>query len=139
MKVHADRKKTLTKEDIVNSVIDNVRFKNKKKTQQQFLFPEMNYLLLSRQRATRIVNTLFETIKENLTEGDDIRIKGFGKFQVKFKWARTGRNPQTGEKIILRSRRIVTFRASPKLKKKMNPIEKRSDPPDHPPPPDPLP
>jgi len=80
----------------------------------------MDCLFLGRRRATAIVDTLFETVKGALARGEDVRISRFGKFQVKFKWARRGRNPQTGEMIILKSRRIVTFRPSPKLKEKMN-------------------
>lgn len=110
----------LTKADIVKSVREKVRFKPRRKSQQRFLFPEMDCLFLGRRRATDIVNTLFEIIKVSLARGHDVRISRFGKFQVKFKWARRGRNPQTGEMIILKSRRIVTFRPSPKLKEKMN-------------------
>ncbi|MDY6973608.1 MAG: integration host factor subunit alpha [Thermodesulfobacteriota bacterium] len=111
---------TLTKADIVESVRDRVRFKSRRKSRQQFLFPEMDCVFLSRRRAGEIVNTLFETIKKTLVSGEDVRIYGFGKFQVKFKWGRRGRNPQTGEMIILRSRRTVTFRSSPTLRGKMN-------------------
>jgi integration host factor subunit alpha len=67
-----------------------------------------------------LVNGLFEIIKETLENGENVLIAGFGKFQVRFKWARKGRNPQTGEQIILKSRRIVSFRCSPKLKEKIN-------------------
>jgi integration host factor subunit alpha len=63
---------------------------------------------------------IFEIIKNTLEKGENVRIPGFGSFQVKFKWARKGRNPQTGEKMILNSRRIITFRYSPKLKDKIN-------------------
>jgi integration host factor subunit alpha len=111
---------TLTKADIIESIIQGVKFKRRYKSQQQFLFPEMDCVLLGQKRASKIVNTFFETIKQTLTRGEDIRISGFGKFQVKLKWARKGRNPQTGEVIILRSRRTVTFRASKKLRKKIN-------------------
>jgi integration host factor subunit alpha len=111
---------TLTRTDIVRNVMERVRFKRRNKSQQQFLFPEMDCLFLSRKRATEIVNTLFETIKKTLASGDDVRISGFGKFQVRFKWARRGRNPQTGDMIILRSRRTVTFRVSPRLREKIN-------------------
>lgn len=110
----------LNKSDIINSVMQNVRLKNRRKGKQRFLFPEMDCVSLSRRRAAGIVNALFETIKETLVRGEDVRISGFGKFQVKFKWARRGRNPKTGEMIILRSRRVVTFRVSPKFKEKMN-------------------
>ena len=112
---------TLTKMDIVNSVMQEVRLKNRRKGPQKFLFPEMDCIALSRRRAEEIVESLFEIMKKTLASGEDIVIAGFGKFQVKFKWARKGRNPQTGEMIILRSRRTVTFRASPKLREKMNP------------------
>jgi len=111
---------TLTKADIIDSIIQGVKFKRRYKSQQQFLFPEMDCVFLGQKRASKIVNTLFETIKQTLARGEDIRISSFGKFQVKFKWARKGRNPQTGEMIILRSRRTVTFRASKKLRKKIN-------------------
>ena len=111
---------TLTKADIIESIIQGVKFKRRYKSQQQFLFPEMDCILLGQKRASKIVNTLFETIKQTLARGEDIRILRFGKFQAKLKWARKGRNPQTGEIIILRSRRTVTFRASKKLRKKIN-------------------
>jgi integration host factor subunit alpha len=122
--VKSFRKMTLSKDDIVKSVMQNVRFKSTQKPPQRFLFPEMDCLFLTHARARDIVNCLFETIKKTLARGEDVRIAGFGKFQVKFKWARKGRNPQTGEMIILRSRRNVTFRASPKLKEKINPPNK---------------
>ena len=111
---------TLTKRDIVNSVMHEVRLENRRKGPQKFLFPEMDCISLSRRCAEEIVESLFEIIKKTLASGEDIVIVGFGKFQVKFKWARKGRNPQTGEMIILRSRRTVTFRTSPTLRKKMN-------------------
>jgi integration host factor subunit alpha len=111
---------TLTKADIVKRVREEVRFKPKVKSKQQFLFPELDCVFLSRRRATEIVNCLFEKIKESLSRGEDVRISGFGKFQSKFRWARKGRNPRTGEMIILRSRRTVNFRCSPKLREKIN-------------------
>ncbi len=111
---------TLTKMDIVKSVMENVRFKPRRKSPQLFLFPELDRTFLSRKRAAEIVDSLFEKIKESLVKGEDVRIFGFGKFQVKFKWARKGRNPQTGESLIIRSRRIVSFKVSRKLREKMN-------------------
>ena len=111
---------TLTKKEIVKGVVNKVRVKRPQKTRQQFLFPEMDFVQMSSKRSKEIVDSLFEVIKENLAGGEDVLITGFGKFQVKFKWARSGRNPQTGEKIILRSRRIVTFKPSKKLRKAIN-------------------
>ena len=111
---------TLVKADFIKDVMENVRFKRRKKSRQHFLFPEMDCEFLSRARAAEIVDALFELIKAALAKGEDVRISGFGKFQVKFKWARKGRNPKTGEMIILDSRRIVTFHCSKKLKEKIN-------------------
>jgi len=111
---------TLKKIDIIKSIMKNVRFKPRKKSQQIFLFPEMDCIYLGKERATDIVKSLFEIVKRTLTRGEDIHIYGFGKFQVKFRWARRGVNPRTGDMIILRSRRVVVFRVSPKLRKKMN-------------------
>jgi len=77
-------------------------------------------LFFGRKRAEEIVNSLFETMKKALARSEYVSISGFGKFQIKFKWARKGGNPRTGEMIILRSRRTVTFRVSQILREKMN-------------------
>ena len=111
---------TLTKRDIVNSVMENVRFKRRRKGPQLFLFPELDCTFLTRKRAAQIVDSLFEKIKESLVQGEDVRIFGFGRFQVRFRWARKGRNPQTGEPIVINSRRRVSFKASRKLREKIN-------------------
>ena len=110
----------LVKADLVERVREKVRFKSRRKSRQGFLFPEMDCEFLTRTRAADLVNGLFKTIKDALVRGDDVKIAGFGNFQVRFKWARRGRNPQTGEMIILNSRRVVRFRASKKLKEKIN-------------------
>ena len=111
---------TLKKADIVQSVMDNIRLKKRKRERQQFLFPEFNYDVLNKKRSEEIVDTLFEIMKKTLENGEDVLISGFGKFKVKFKWARKGRNPQTGKQIILKSRRIVTFQYSSKLRERIN-------------------
>ena len=111
---------TLTKSKLVNHVIENVRFKKEKRDIQRALFPEFDYEVMTKKRATEILDTLLEIIKANLQQGEKVLLSGFGKFQTKFKWARKGRNPQTGAPIILDSRRIVTFRCAKKLKDKMN-------------------
>ena len=114
---------TQTKADLVKSVIEEVHLRNPKKERQQFLFPELDYAIFTKKRATEHVDAMFEIIKRTLEKGDHVLISGFGKFQVKFKWARKGRNPKTGEQIILNSRRIVTFQCSSKLKSKINQVE----------------
>ena len=111
---------TLNKADLVKSVIEKVHFKKQARERQQYLFPELNCTFLSQKRATGIVNSMLEIIKSNLEKGENVRISGFGKFHVQFKWARKGRNPKTGEKIMLKSRRTASFRCSDKLKRKIN-------------------
>jgi integration host factor subunit alpha len=111
---------TLTKTDLVKSVMDKVRFKKLKRERQRYLFPEFGYEPLTKQKASRLVDATFEIMKKSLENGTPIMIPGFGKFKVKFKWARKGRNPKTGDQIILDSRRIVTFRVSQKFKDKLN-------------------
>ena len=111
---------SLTKADLAKSILENVHLKRRKKERQQFLFPELNYDVFTKKRAAKLVDATFEIIKKNLEKGENVLISGFGRFQVKFKWARKGRNPQTGEQIILNSRRIVSFHCSPKLRDKIN-------------------
>ena len=67
-----------------------------------------------------LVETLLELIKSSLEAGDDVLISGFGKFCVKDKKQRRGRNPATGNDMILRPRKVVTFRCSGKLREKIN-------------------
>jgi integration host factor subunit alpha len=66
------------------------------------------------------VETLLEIIKKSLESCEDVLISGFGKFCVKKKKERRGRNPATGEDMMLRPRKIVTFKWSGKLKDKVN-------------------
>ena len=70
--------------------------------------------------SVEIVETLLELIKKALESGDDVLISGFGKFCVREKGQRKGRNPWTGEDMMLRPRRVVTFRCSGKLKDRIN-------------------
>ncbi|RLB42991.1 MAG: integration host factor subunit alpha [Deltaproteobacteria bacterium] len=111
---------TLTKGRLVESVRQRVFFVRKEKPLQRSLFPEMEHVYLSRKRAASIVDTVFELIKGSLEKGDDVLISGFGKFKVRFRWAKKGRNPQTGQSIIIPSRRTVTFHPSRKLREEMN-------------------
>ena len=74
----------------------------------------------TRKKSTETVEALLEIIKSSLSSGDDVLISGFGKFCVKEKRERRGRNPTTGEDLILAPRRIVTFRCSGKLKDRIN-------------------
>jgi integration host factor subunit alpha len=70
--------------------------------------------------AAKTVESLLEIVKSTLASGEDVLISGFGKFCVKDKGKRRGRNPQTKEDLMLAERRIVTFKCSPVLKTKLN-------------------
>lgn len=74
----------------------------------------------TRKNSAKIVETLLESIKSTLESGDEILISGFGKFCVKEKKQRRGRNPATGEDLILDARRVVTFKCSPVLTDRIN-------------------
>lgn len=79
-----------------------------------------NQNVFTKTESAQIVETLFELIKQSLESGQDVLISGFGKFSVKEKNQRRGRNPQTGEPIILSPRRVVTFKCSGVLREKIN-------------------
>ena len=66
------------------------------------------------------IETLLEIMKRTLESGKDILVSGFGKFCVKTKHGRRGRNPETGEDMMLEPRRVVTFRCSRKLRNKIS-------------------
>jgi len=67
-----------------------------------------------------LVERLLEIIKQTLESGEDVLISGFGKFYVKDKRKRRGRNPQTGQDLLLVERRVVMFKCSAVLRNKMN-------------------
>ena len=71
-------------------------------------------------KSSEVLETLLEIIKSTLESGEDILISGFGKFCVKEKNARKGRNPATGADMMLKPRRVVTFRCSASLRNKIN-------------------
>ena len=91
---------TLTKNDI----IEEIRTKNG----------------FSRNKSIETVETLLEIMKKTLASGEDVMVSGFGKFRVKEKSERKGRNPATGGDMMLAPRRVVTFRCSGKLRDKIN-------------------
>jgi integration host factor subunit alpha len=91
---------TLTREAITKSVIDR--------------------LDLSKALSAKAVESTFEIIKKTLESGEDVLISGFGKFYVKEKGKRRGRNPATGEDLMLAERRVVTFKCSTVLRRKLN-------------------
>ncbi|HBF43003.1 MAG TPA: integration host factor subunit alpha [Desulfobacteraceae bacterium] len=90
----------LTKEKIINSIYNQVG--------------------LSKSRSRTVVERLLEIMKQALEGGEDLLISGFGKFVVKHKSARRGRNPKTTEDIQLRARKVMVFKTSGVLRDKIN-------------------
>ena len=88
---------SLTKQDIANALV--------KKTE------------LTHTQALVLTNQFFDQIIETLKNGEEIKLSSFGNFVVKEKSQRPGRNPKTGEEVIISARKVVTFKAGPKLKK----------------------
>jgi integration host factor subunit alpha len=91
---------TVTKDHIVNSICLQLDIPKKK--------------------SADLLESLLLMIQRNLENGEDVLISGFGKFCVKSKNARKGRNPATGEDLMLGSRRVVTFKCSPILRARVN-------------------
>jgi integration host factor subunit alpha len=87
---------SMTKIDIINSVYEN--------------------LDISKKDSVRIVESVFEIIKTELDKGKAVKISGFGRWTVKAKKKRKGRNPQTGEALTIDARRVVTFKPSSTLR-----------------------
>ena len=79
-----------------------------------------NHPTLTKAQATDSVETFLALSKNSLIGGDDLLLSGFGKFNVKDKKARRGRNPQTGDELTLDARRVVTFKPSGILRAKIN-------------------
>lgn len=77
------------------------------------LFEELG---LNKRESKEFVEQFFETIKASLEQGDSVKLSGFGNFGLRDKSARPGRNPKTGQEIPISARRVVTFKASQKLK-----------------------
>jgi integration host factor subunit alpha len=77
----------------------------------------------SKKEAAELVERVFEIMKETLAEGEKVKISGFGNFVVRKKNARKGRNPQTGQEILLDARRVLTFKPSLVLKNVLNETE----------------
>jgi len=89
-------------------------------TKAQLLDSIYNQVDLSKTKSAQVVESLLEIIKKTLENGEDVLISGFGKFCVKEKRRRRGRNPQTGEDLMLGERRVVVFRCSRRLRGKVN-------------------
>ena len=91
--------KTLTKADIARTIAQKMGF--------------------SKTQCAALVDRIFEIMKECLAKGEDLKISSLGRFQVRQKRSRRGRNPQTGEALQISARKVVTFKSSPILRQSM--------------------
>ena len=74
---------------------------------------------LNKRESKDMVDAFFDLVSQRLVEGQDVKLSGFGNFQIRTKAPRPGRNPRTGEAIPIQARRVVTFHASSKLKEQI--------------------
>jgi integration host factor subunit alpha len=81
---------------------------------------KVNEIGFTKKKSVEVIESLLETIKDSLSNGEDVLVSGFGKFCVKKKRPRRGRNPATGQDLMLRERKVVTFKCSGKLRDKIN-------------------
>jgi integration host factor subunit alpha len=89
-------------------------------TKQNIVEQLQSELGFLKKQSIEITESLLEIIKSSLESGDDVLVSGFGKFSVREKNERRGRNPATGDDLILRPRRVVAFKCSGKLREKIN-------------------
>ncbi len=82
---------------------------------------------LNKREAKELVDSFFDNIKRLLSQGQEIKLSGFGNFQLKNKSSRPGRNPRTGEDVEITARRVVTFKSGQKLKESMKKLTNESD------------
>lgn len=81
---------------------------------------QVNDLGFTKKKSVEIVESLLEIIKRSLENDEDVLVSGFGKFCIKEKSTRRGRNPATGEDLLLNARKVVTFKCSGKLRERIN-------------------
>lgn len=90
----------MTKADLIDALYDKIGF--------------------SKKESGQIVEQIFEIMRRSLENNDKVKVSGFGNFNIRTKSVRRGRNPQTGDVIEISSRNVLTFKASPVLKKTLN-------------------
>ncbi len=96
-------------------------------TKAQLSVMLFDQLGLNKREAHDFIDAFFDMLFNELVEGQDVKISGFGNFEVRNKSARPGRNPRTGEDVIIPPRRVITFKASGLLKTQINQFEKNHD------------
>lgn len=113
-----DRRRKTTMSD---APLNNENTESNSLTKAQLAELLYERLGLSKRESKDVVDAFFERISHTLIGGQDVKISGFGNFQIRTKASRPGRNPRTGEVIPIDARRVVTFHASNKLKEQVQP------------------
>ena len=86
-----------------------------------------NEIGLNKREAKELVDSLFNNIKNKLENGEEVKLSGFGNFQLKNKSPRPGRNPRTGEDVEITARKVVTFKSGQKLKEAVKTLSNDSE------------
>jgi len=86
-----------------------------------------NEIGLNKREAKELVDSLFNNIKNKLEKGEEVKLSGFGNFQLKNKSPRPGRNPRTGEDVEITARKVVTFKSGQKLKEAVKTLSNDSE------------
>lgn len=86
-----------------------------------------NEIGLNKREAKELVDSLFNNIKNKLEQGEEVKLSGFGNFQLKNKSPRPGRNPRTGEDVEITARKVVTFKSGQKLKEAVKTLSNDSE------------
>ena len=89
-------------------------------TKEKLTILLQDQLGISRQESRQLVERFFKIMKDTLSQGEDLLISGFGKFSVRHKKARRGRNPQTKENLTISAREVVVFKASGVLRQRLS-------------------
>lgn len=96
---------TLTKSGLVDSVYNKLSREGEEVTKRE---------------SSEYVDTVIETVKQTLEKGEEVKLSGFGKFEVRHKDERLGRNPRTGEEIMIPERKVVRYKISGVFKDELN-------------------
>ena len=96
---------------------------NKTVTKADIIEHLHNDLGLNKSECKILVEDFFQEIKTSLINNEEVKLSGFGNFELLNKKARPGRNPKTGEDVTISARRVVTFRAGNKLRKKISSVD----------------
>lgn len=104
-------------EDVIEFAVESLETPALTKAQLADLL--FDHIGLNKRESKEMIDAFFDLMAQKLIDGTDVKLSGFGNFQIRTKAPRPGRNPRTGESIPIKARRVVTFHASSKLKEQI--------------------